>query len=343
MNDPSTELYEHYKFLADPGQGLIRVDRFLVDRIAGASRNRIQVAIENNFILVNSRPIKSNYRVKPHDEIKVVLPTPPSLRDVLPEDIPLDIVYEDEELIVLNKPCGMVVHPGYNNWTGTLANALVFYFQNLPNKEGAEGRPGLVHRIDKNTSGLMVVAKTESAMTSLAKQFYDHSIERTYVALVWGSPKHPAGTIDARLTKSHADRRIVTVAEKETEIGKRAITHYRVLKDYYGVSLLECTLETGRTHQIRAHMQHLGHPIFGDAKYGGDKILKGHHLPKYSGFIENCFALMPHQTLHAKSLGFVHPRSKERLYFNSEPPATFRELIERWENYFKNYIAQPAL
>lgn len=340
MNCAPNELYEHYRFLVDPGQSLLRIDRFLVDRISGVSRNRVQVAIENNFILVNSRPIRANYRVKPRDEIRVVLPKPPSLRDVLPEDIPIDIVYEDDDLIVLNKPSDMVVHPGYNNWTGTLANALVYYFQNLPNKSGVEGRPGLVHRIDKNTSGLMIVAKTESSMTHLAKQFYDHSIDRTYLALVWGSLKEPTGTIDARLTKSHLDRRVVAIVEGDSDIGKRAITHYSVLKDYNIVSLVECRLETGRTHQIRAHMQHLGHPIFGDTKYGGDKILKGHHLPKYIGFIENCFALMPHQTLHAKSLGFVHPRNGDRLFFDSDLPKNFKEILDRWENYFKNYIPQ---
>lgn len=329
--EPSSMLYEHYKFIADPKQGLLRIDKFLMDRIASTSRNRIQVAIDNGFILVNDHQTKANYRVRPCDVIKVVLPTPPCLRTVEPENIPLDIKYEDDELLIVNKPSGMVVHPGHNNWTSTMANALVYHFNNLPNKHNVEGRPGLVHRIDKGTSGLLVVAKTERSMTALAKQFYDHTVDRTYIALVWGVPKEFSGTIDANLTKSREDRRVVTTAS--SDVGKRAITHYKILNSYHYVSLIQCNLETGRTHQIRVHMQHIGHPIFGDTTYGGDRILKGQQLPKYKSFVDNCLALMPDQALHAKSLGFMHPILGTKMIFESELPCNFKELIVKWERF----------
>jgi 23S rRNA pseudouridine1911/1915/1917 synthase len=322
-------LYEHHKFIADPKQGLLRIDKFLMDRISSTSRNRIQVAIENGFIIVNDHQTKSNYRVRPYDIIKVVLPTPPCLRTVDPENITLEIKYEDDELLVVNKPSGMVVHPGHNNWTNTLANALVYHFNNLPNKNNVEGRPGLVHRIDKGTSGLLVVAKTETSMTFLAKQFYDHTIDRSYVALVWGTPNETTGTINANLTKSIEDRRVVTTTYKD--VGKTAITHYRVLYSYKHVSLIQCKLETGRTHQIRAHMQHIGHPIFGDTTYGGDKILRGQLSTKYKAFVDNCLVLMPDQALHAQSLGFMHPTLGTKMMFEAELPFNFQELIGKWE------------
>lgn len=328
-------LYEHHKFIADPKQNLLRIDKFLMDRIPNTSRNRIQVAIENGFIIVNDHQTKSNYRVRPYDTIKVVLPTPPCLRRVDPENIPLDIRYEDDEVLVLNKPSGIVVHPGHNNWTNTLANALVYHFNNLPDKDNIAGRPGLVHRIDKGTSGLLVVAKTERSMTFLAKQFYDHTVNRTYIALVWGIPKETAGTIDANLTKSLEDRRVVTTASND--VGKRAITHYKILHDYKYVSLIECKLETGRTHQIRAHMKHIGHPIFGDTRYGGDRVLKGQLSTKYKAFINNCLTLMPDQALHAQSLGFMHPTLGTKMIFESEAPHNFRELIKRWEKFLNTF------
>jgi 23S rRNA pseudouridine1911/1915/1917 synthase len=333
--DPeSEELYEHYRFRADPGQHLLRIDRFLTERIRNASRNKVQEAIREGFVRVNDAAIKSNYRVRPHDEIVVALPQPPRDTSVVPENIALDIVYEDEHLLLVNKPAGMVVHPAYQNWTGTLVNALAWHFLHLPEMPGNIGRPGLVHRIDKDTSGLLVIARTEAAMTGLARQFFDHSIERSYQALVWGVPQHAEGTVDVPLGRSEKDRRI-TVAIPGGERGRRAITHYRVLHELRYVSLVECRLETGRTHQIRAHMVYLGHPLFNDGSYGGDRVLKGTQFSKYKSFVENCFRLMPRMALHAKSLGFVHPVSREKMRFDTELPADFQALLERWENYVK--------
>ncbi len=331
-SEDSDELFEHYRIQVDPGQSLIRIDKFLSDRLPNASRNRIQNGIRDGMVKVNGLDIKSNYKVRPDDIVTISLPTPPRDTEVVPENIPLNIVFEDSELLVVDKPAGMVVHPAYNNWTGTLVNALVYHFQNLPEMPDNEGRPGLVHRIDKDTSGLLVIAKTEHALNRLARQFFDHSIERTYQALVWGVPKEMEGTIDVMLGRSLKDRRVVT-AFPEEDYGKRAITHYKVLRDLRYVSLIECKLETGRTHQIRAHMKHIGHPLFNDATYGGDKILKGTVFSKYKSFVQNCFKILPRQALHAQSLGFVHPISNELLHFDSPLPDDFKEVIEKWDHY----------
>lgn len=331
----SDELYEHHRIVADPNQSLLRIDKFLMDRLPNATRNKVQAGIKDGFVLVNGEEVKPNYKVRPEDVITVELPEPPRDTEVVPEDIPLDIVYEDEHLLVVNKPAGMVVHPAYNNWTGTLVNALVWHFNHLPEMKGNEGRPGLVHRIDKDTSGLLVIAKTEKAMTGLAKQFFDHSIERTYYAVVWGEPEE-AGTIDVHLGRSLKDRR-VTTAFPDGDFGRTAITHYKVLKYLRYVSLVQCNLETGRTHQIRAHMKYLGHPLFNDATYGGDQIVKGTQFTKYKAFVQNCFKTMPRQALHAKSLGFVHPVTKEQMQFDSELPEDFTALLEKWDNYVQHH------
>jgi 23S rRNA pseudouridine1911/1915/1917 synthase len=329
------ELYEHHRIEVDKGQALIRIDKFLMDRIANATRTKLQLAIETEAVKVNNQPIKSSYKVKPLDVITVSLPEPPRDTDVVPENIPLNIVFEDAEVLVVNKVAGMVVHPAYNNWSGTLVNALAYHFQNLPTSQNGEGRPGLVHRIDKDTSGLLVIAKTELAMAHLAKQFYEHTIERTYYALVWGEPKEPTGTINVNLGRSLKDRR-VTAAFPEGDFGRTAITHYKVLLPLRYVTLVQCNLETGRTHQIRAHMKYLGHPLFNDATYGGDKVLKGTSFSKYRSFVDNCFKMLPRQALHAKSLGFIHPRSKEYLHFDSQLPQDMSSVIEKWENYVSN-------
>jgi 23S rRNA pseudouridine1911/1915/1917 synthase len=325
-------LFEHHAITVDPKQSAARIDKFLMDRLPNTTRSKIQLAIENKFILVNQQPTKPSYKVRAHDEIKVVLPTPPRLNEVIPEPIPLDIIYEDEALLIVNKPAGMVVHPAYNNWTGTLVNALVYHFNQLPTQKHNEGRPGLVHRIDKDTSGLLVIAKTEESMTALAKQFYDHSIERAYYALVWGEPTSATGTVEINIGKSPKDRRVMTTFS-ETEIGRWAVTHYQVIKNMRYVSLIKCNLETGRTHQIRTHMKYLGHPIFNDATYGGDQILKGQRFSKYKAFVQNCFQLMPRQALHAQSLGFVHPTTQQVRHFEAPLPKDFQQVLDKWERY----------
>lgn len=326
------ELFEHHRIVADPKQQLLRIDKFLMDRLPNVTRNKIQNAIKDGFVKVNEAEIKPNFKVRPDDVITIALPEPPRDTDVIPENIPLNIVYEDEDLLVVNKEAGMVVHPAYQNWSGTLVNALTYHFQNLPEMQGNEGRPGLVHRIDKDTSGLLVIAKSEAAMTGLAKQFYNHSIERTYLALVWGIPTEQKGTININLGRSLKDRRVTAAFEDET-IGRNAITHYEVLEDLRYVSLVKCNLETGRTHQIRAHMKHLGHPLFNDATYGGDKVMKGTQFSKYKSFVDNCFKVIPRQALHAKSLGFIHPVKKEFMQFDSELPADFEAVLEKWRHY----------
>jgi len=328
------ELYIHHQITADPKQSLIRIDKFLQDRLPNVTRTKVQGGIHEGFVKVNDKPIKPNYKVHPGDVITVAFPEPPRDTDVIAENIPLNIVYEDEHLLVVNKPPGMVVHPAYQNWSGTLVNALTYHFQNLPEMPGNNGRPGLVHRIDKDTSGLLVIAKTEQALTSLAKQFFDHSIERTYWALVWGIPEPAQGTINVNVGRSLKDRRITT-AFPEGDFGRHAITHFKVLQDYRYVSLIECKLETGRTHQIRAHMKYLGHTLFNDATYGGDAPLKGTIFSKYKAFVENCFKLMPRQALHARTLGFVHPHTKEFIRFESELPEDFKAVLEKWEHYVK--------
>lgn len=328
------ELYEHHRIVADKGQALLRIDKFLLTRLQNASRTRIQHGAEAGCILVNGKAVKSSYKVKPGDVISVVLPTPPRDTEIYPENIPLDIVYEDDALLIINKKPGMVVHPGYNNYTGTLVNALVYHFSQLPVSTNGEQRPGLVHRIDKNTSGLVVIAKTELAMTHLAKQFFDHSIERAYVALVWGDVEGDSGTVNAHVGRSLKDRKVQAVFP-EGDNGKHAVTHYRVLERFGYVTLIECKLETGRTHQIRVHMKHIGHPLFNDSTYGGDRILKGTTFTKYKQFIENCFALMPRHALHAKSLGFRHPDDGREIFFDSTLPADFEQVLEKWRTYAK--------
>lgn len=326
-----SELYEHHRIVVDPGQSLLRIDKFLMHRLQNVSRNKIQLAAIANSILVNDDPVKSNYRVKPLDVITVVLPTPPRDTAIYPENIPLTVVYEDDDLIIINKKPGMVVHPGYNNYTGTLVNALAWHFegQNIDRKEPT---PCLVHRIDKNTSGLMVVAKNETAMAGLAQQFFDHSIERTYNALVWGDFEEDSGTIRGNLARHPKNRLEMTVFEDGSH-GKEAVTHYRVLERFHYVTLVECKLETGRTHQIRAHMRHIGHPIFNDDTYGGDKIIKGTTFSKYKQFIDNCFELIPRQALHAKTLGFIHPGTQEKVFFDSNLPDDFMNVLDKWRRY----------
>jgi 23S rRNA pseudouridine1911/1915/1917 synthase len=333
-DDQDDELFEHHRIVADGGQALLRIDKFLMTRLPNVTRTKIQEGIHLGFVKVNEQVIKPNYKVRPEDVITVSFPEPPRDTEVIPEDIPLNIVFEDAHLMVINKPAGMVVHPAYQNWTGTLVNALAYHFQNLPQMPGNDGRPGLVHRIDKDTSGLLVVAKTEHALTYLAKQFFDHSIERTYHAIVWGIPNPPEGTINVNVGRSFKDRR-VTTAFPEGDFGRHAITHFKLLQDLRYVSVVECRLETGRTHQIRAHMKHIGHPLFNDAMYGGDQISKGTVFSKYKQFVENCFKIIPRQALHAKTLGFIHPETKKFMRFDSALPDDFKNAIEKWEHYVK--------
>jgi len=328
-------LFEHHRIVVDPGQVPIRIDKFLMDRLPNISRSRIQNGIKNEFIKVNEQTAKSNYKVRPNDIITVSLPEPPREDIILPENISLNIVYEDDELLIVNKEAGMVVHPAHANWTGTLVNALVHHFEQLPTSKNGQGRPGLVHRIDKDTSGLLVIAKTEAAMNSLAKQFFDHTVERTYNALVWKSLKEEKGTITGHIGRSLKDRRVMSVFP-DGEFGKHAITHYKLLKDLHYVSMVECKLETGRTHQIRAHFKHIGHPLFNDATYGGDKILAGTIFNKYKQFVQNAFQLMPRQALHAKTLGFKHPTTNKWMQFDSELPKDFINVLDKWEKYGEN-------
>src|SRR6201996_6280012 len=331
LEQEEQDLYEHLRIIVDKGQSLLRIDKFLMSRVENASRNRIQTAIEQGNVLVNDKSIKSSYKVKPLDVIPVVLPHPPRDTEVYPENIPLNIVYEDDDVLVVNKAAGMVVHPGYNNYTGTLVNALVYHFQQLPTLPGNDGRPGLVHRIDKDTSGLLLISKNERSMTYLAKQFFEHTITRKYIALVWGDIEQD-GTVTGYIGRSHSDRRVMSIYDDQ-EKGKWAVTHYRVLERLGYVTLIECQLETGRTHQIRAHMKHIGHTLFSDAVYGGDKILKGTVFGKYKQFVENCFEIMPRQALHAQSLGFLHPTLKKRLYFEAPLPADFEAVLDKWRRY----------
>jgi 23S rRNA pseudouridine1911/1915/1917 synthase len=338
MNDfleNEEECYEHYKFVADKGQGLLRIDKFLNDRMGDISRTRIQTAAKTGNILVNGKSVKPNYRVRPLDEITVVFPTPPQEFDLIAEDIKLDIIYEDSDVMVINKPAGLVVHPGHGNYTGTLVNGLLYHQQSWPEINGGE-RPGIVHRLDKNTSGVMVVGKTETALSFLARQFFERTIKRNYTALVWGDFDDEEGTISGNIGRSFTDRKLMKVFPYE-DGGKHAVTHYKVLKRFGYVTLVDCKLETGRTHQIRVHMQYIGHSLFGDYGYGGDKILKGTVYTKYKQFIENCFELMPHQSLHARSLGFIHPTTKKEMFFEVPLPANFQELLTKWERYTQSF------
>ncbi len=329
----SEELFEHHSFIADKGQEPLRIDKFLIDRVPNTSRNRLQIAAKNGNILVNKQPVKSNYKVRPNDKISIVLPYPVREIELIPEDIPLEILYEDDEVLVLNKQAGMVVHPGYGNYSGTLVNALVYHFGNLPPSKDYSGRPGLVHRLDKNTTGIMVVAKTENALTHLAKQFFDRTSERNYYAIVWGDFDEENGTVTGNVGRSIKNRKVMQVFDEDTELGKHAVTHYEVVQRFGYVTLVKCKLETGRTHQIRIHMKHIGHPLFGDPEYGGDRIIKGTTFSKYKQFIENCFKVLPRQALHAKTLGFTHPGTGEWMEFESDLPADMEEIIARWDRY----------
>lgn len=333
VDQQDDELYEHYSFKADKGQQPYRIDKFLMNRIENATRNKIQQAAKNGSIFVNGQPVKQNYRVKAFDEIKVLFEHPPYEYLLTPENIPLEIVFEDDELLVVNKPAGMVVHPGHGNYSGTLINALVYHFQNLPNN--SSGRPGLVHRIDKDTSGLLVIAKTEHAMNHLALQFFNKTSEREYIALVWGNVNNDSGTITGHIGRHLKDRMQMDVFEDGSH-GKEAVTHYKVLERFGYVTLVSCVLETGRTHQIRAHMKHIGHTLFNDERYGGDKILKGTTFTKYKQFVENCFKILPRQALHAKTLGFMHPTTGNMMRFDTELPPDMATCIEKWREYAKH-------
>lgn len=332
--DLEDELFEHFRFEVPKGQALLRIDKYLMNLIQNATRNKIQNAATEGNIFVNDIPVKSNYKVKPFDVVTVMLTHPPFENHILPEDLPLNIVYEDDALLLINKEPGMVVHPGHGNYTGTLVNALAHHFDNLP--MNSSERPGLVHRIDKDTSGLLVVAKTEAAMTHLAKQFEAKTSEREYIALVWGNVAEDQGTIEGNLARHLKDRMQMAVFA-DPEIGKPAITHYKVLERFGYVTLISCRLETGRTHQIRAHLKHIGHPLFNDERYGGHLILKGTTFTKYKQFIENCFKALPRQALHAKTLGFVHPSTGEMMRFDTELPKDFQDCIEKWRNYGKTH------
>jgi 23S rRNA pseudouridine1911/1915/1917 synthase len=334
------ELFEHYRFKADPGQSLLRIDKFLSDRIENSSRTRIQNAANAGNILVNNNPVKPNYKIKPGDIVQVVLPTPPRELELIPENIPLNIIYEDDDVLVVNKDPGMVVHPAYGNYTGTLVNALMWHFKELPLFSTGESRPGLVHRIDKNTSGILVIAKNEFSLNRLSKQFFDRTTDRKYNALVWGVPDLPEGTITGNIGRNIKDRKIMQVFKDNSE-GKEAITHYKVLEDLGYISLIECKLETGRTHQIRVHFSHIRHPLFNDEEYGGNQIIKGTTFTKYQQFIRNCFKILPRQALHAKSLAFDHPVTGKRLSFDSDLPDDMQQVIEKWRKYISG--RDPAL
>ena len=328
--DDARELYEHFRFVADKGQALLRVDKFLTERLQNSSRNRVQQAADAGCILVNGRPVKSNYRVKPLDVVTVVMDRPRYENEVLPEPIPLDIVYEDDTVLVVNKPAGLVVHPGHGNYNGTLVNGLAYHFKDNPDYDVNDPRMGLVHRIDKDTSGLLVVAKTPDAKTNLGKQFFNKTTKREYLALVWGCPSPSLGTIVGNIDRDPRDRLRMAVFDPDSGIGKHAVTHYEVLEPLGPVSLVKCVLETGRTHQIRAHMKHIGHPLFADARYGGDQILRGVNSGAYRKFVANCFEVCPRQALHARTLGFVHPVTRREMFFTSELPGDFKELLDRW-------------
>ncbi len=326
------DLYEHHRFVVDPGQGLLRIDKYLWARIESISRNKIQTAAKAGNILVNDNPVKSNYKVKPGDVISIVMAYPPREIELIPQDLPLHIVHEDDHIIVVNKEAGMVVHPGYGNYSGTLVNALAYHFKNLPLQNNEEIKPGLLHRIDKNTSGILLVAKSELAQSRLAKAFFDRKIDRIYHALVWGDLKEPEGTITGNIGRSLKNRKVMDVFP-DGEHGKIAITHYRVLERFGYVTLVECKLETGRTHQIRAHFKYIKHPLFNDDTYGGDAILKGTTFNKYKQFVNNCFTLMPRHALHAKTLGFTHPETGEYIFFDSPLADDMQQVIEKWRHY----------
>ncbi|MBK9212308.1 MAG: RluA family pseudouridine synthase [Saprospiraceae bacterium] len=329
--EPSDDLIEVVEITTDTKQSPVRLDKFLMDRIQKISRNKIQKSIEIGAITVDGKSVKSNHKVKPHQHIRVVLPASPYDNSrVIPENIPLNILYEDDEVLIINKPANMVVHPGFGNFKGTLLNALAFHLGG--GDLDADVHPGLVHRIDKDTTGIMIVAKTEEAMTHLAKQFYDHTIEREYQALVWGDLPDDKGRVEGHIGRHPRDRMQFFVYP-EGDQGKHAVTHYEVIERMYYVTLVKCKLETGRTHQIRVHMKYIGHTLFGDIRYGGNQILKGTIFSKYRQFVENCLEMMPRQSLHAKSLGFIHPKTEQRMYFESPLPEDFSNVLEKWRNY----------
>ncbi len=333
-DEQEQDLFEHHRLVADKGQSLLRIDKFLMCRLENVSRNKIQNAAKVGNILVNDKSVKQNYKVKPGDVISIVMSYPPREIEIISQDIPVKIVYEDEQVVVVDKAPGMVVHPGYGNYTGTLVNALTYHF-NKDKKEDEEKVSTLLsHRIDKNTSGLILVAKDEYSQAKLAKQFYDHSIERKYYALVWGDFKEDEGIIEGHVGRSLKDRKVMDVFPNG-EHGKHAITHYKVVERFGYVTLVECVLETGRTHQIRAHMQHIGHPLFNDETYGGDQILKGTTFTKYKQFIQNCFKLIPRQALHAATLGFIHPETGKFIRFEAQLPEDFTQVLDKWRNYVK--------
>lgn len=325
------DLFEVYKITADLGQKPLRIDKFLLDRIEDTSRNKIQEAAKLGNIIVNNKPVKSNYKVKPCDVIQIFVQEEPKILELIPQDIPIEVLYEDSELIIINKKAGLVVHPGHGNYKGTLINALIYHFGKLPESSELNNRPGLVHRIDKNTSGLLVVAKTEATMTSLAKQFFERTVERRYIALVWGDVKENKGTIKTNLARNFKNRKIMDTYDYEGEVGKHAITNFKVIKRLGYVTLVECKLETGRTHQIRIHMKSLGHPLFNDPEYGGEKILKGQNSSNYRKFIQNCFDEIPGQALHARSLGFFHPTQNKIVNFEVDMPQGLKTIIDKFE------------
>jgi 23S rRNA pseudouridine1911/1915/1917 synthase len=330
--DDQNELFEHFKFRADKGQSPLRIDKFLLHKLEDTSRTKIKAAADAGCIKVNERTVKANYKVKPDDEIVILLSYPKKEFELVPENIPLNIVYEDEEIVVVNKQAGMVVHPAHGNYNGTLVNALAWHFKELDMFKGADSRAGLVHRIDKNTSGLLVVAKTEKAKSHLGKQFYQKTSQRKYLALVWGLLKEPEGTIVGNIGRNPKNRKVMYVFP-DGDQGKHAVTHYKVLRELGYISLIECKLETGRTHQIRVHMQYIGHPLFNDYDYGGDQILKGTTYTKYKQFVQNCFKTLPRQALHAKELGFVHPETGQWMQFEADLPQDMQDVIDRWSIY----------
>jgi 23S rRNA pseudouridine1911/1915/1917 synthase len=329
--EESGELYEHFRFVVDRGQNPLRIDKYLMAKIENASRNRIQNSAHAGNILVNNVVVKPNFKVRPLDVITIVLAYPPKDTEVYPENIPISVVYEDDDIMVVNKAAGMVVHPGHGNFTGTLQNALLYHLQQA-HPGDPEAKPYLVHRIDKDTSGIMLIAKNELAQSKIAKQFFDHTIDRTYIALVWGNIDHDEGTIDANIDRDIRNR-LIQAVYNDGEKGRHAVTHYHVLERFGYVTLVECRLETGRTHQIRVHFKHIGHPLFNDESYGGSEILKGTTFTKYKQFVNNCFELIPRQALHAKSLGFIHPSTRQFVHFDSEYPADLAAAIDKWRGY----------
>lgn len=335
--DKNPELFEHHKFVVDKGQEVVRIDKFLMNRLPNISRTKLQEAAKNGYVKVNGIPVKPNHKAKPEEVVTLNYPYPVRETELVPENIPLDFVYEDDYLAVINKPMDMVVHPGYGNFEGTIANALIYHFQNLPKRDDFEGRPGIVHRLDKNTTGLMVVAKTEKALVDLSKQFFDKTTERKYWALVWGDVEGEGGRIEGNIGRSLKNRKLMTVFP-EGEYGKEAVTNYKVIKRYGYTTLVQCELETGRTHQIRAHMKHIGHTLFNDADYGGDVVLKGTTYTKYKQFVHNCYKILPRQALHAKTLGFTHPYTGKFMQFESDLPEDMEQVLEKWESYAKNSI-----